>query len=87
MPPLVGGLLQLCPGKLGAPGKERDMAALLLGRLLPRPDMPEALRSFLSWSRTAVDAARPEAAFLTPGGACPLMYSPQTQKRTVDVHD
>ena len=39
-------------------GSAREMAALLLGRLLTRPDMGGALSDFLAWSTAAVrDAA------------------------------
>jgi len=35
----------------------REMAALLLGRLLTRPDMGPALSQFLEWQRGALAAA------------------------------
>lgn len=45
------------------------MAALLLGRLLTRPDMPNALSEFLTWSVGAVQEAadQPYELFLVPG--------------------
>ena len=43
------------------------MAALLLGRLLPRPDMPAALHSFLEWARSALAQPGSDTAFLIPG--------------------
>lgn len=44
------------------------MAALLLGRLLPRPDMQQALAGFVAWAHEAVAGGRgPEAAFVLPG--------------------
>lgn len=44
------------------------MAALLLARLLTRPDMPAALADFISWQQQALaEAAGPQAVFLLPG--------------------
>lgn len=49
-------------------GVAREMAALLLGRLLTRPDMRAALSEFLDWTEQAL--AAPEtihSPFLVPG--------------------
>ena len=62
--------MQWCQARLGVPGKERDMAALLLGRLLPRSDMHAALQAFLSWARSAVSSAGADAVFVLPGEYC-----------------
>lgn len=44
------------------------MAALLLARLLTRPDMSAALRHFLTWQQQAlVSSSGPSAVFLLPG--------------------
>lgn len=44
------------------------MAALLLARLLTRPDMPAALSDFISWQQQALAGATgPKAVFLLPG--------------------
>jgi hypothetical protein len=44
------------------------MAALLLARLLTRPDMPAALSDFIAWQQQALaTAAGPKAVFLLPG--------------------
>jgi hypothetical protein len=44
------------------------MAALLLARLLTRPDMPAALSDFISWQQQALAGATgPRAVFLLPG--------------------
>jgi hypothetical protein len=44
------------------------MAALLLARLLTRPDMPAALSDFITWQQQALAAAAgPRAVFLLPG--------------------
>ena len=49
-------------------GTVREMGAVLLGRLLTRPDMAGALTEFLDWAVPTVKSARgPEAAFLVPG--------------------
>lgn len=52
-----------------AAGGMREMAALLLGRLLTRPDMAHALRDFMAWADTAMDTVGTlRAPFLVPGG-------------------
>ena len=44
------------------------MAALLLGRLLTRPDMGPALTEFVGWAEGALNSNDPmKAAFLVPG--------------------
>lgn len=49
-------------------GAVREMAALLLARLLTRPDMPAALSDFIAWQQQALTAAAgPAAVFLLPG--------------------
>ncbi|MEW5308920.1 MAG: hypothetical protein WDW38_000840 [Sanguina aurantia] len=65
---LVARLLTLCHEYLQHPGVAREMAALLLGRLLTRPDMRGALTEFLDWTEQAL--AAPETIhtpFLVPG--------------------
>jgi hypothetical protein len=66
--PIVFRISGVCQTFLGQPGGARDMAALVLGRLLTRPDTEPALRQFLGWA-TATLASCPEdqAAFLVPG--------------------
>lgn len=52
----------------GVAGAVREMAALLLARLLTRPDMPAALSDFISWQQQALAGATgPKAVFLLPG--------------------
>ena len=49
------------------------MAALMLGRLLSRPDMAQPLSDFISWADEAVQHADPvQAPFLIPG-VCNLL--------------
>lgn len=68
-PPLVGTILELCQRYLASPGSTREMAAVVLGRLLTRPDMAPALAAFLDWGCAALagtdDSQR--ASFLVPG--------------------
>jgi hypothetical protein len=70
-PPLVGTIMELCQRYLASPGSTREMAAVVLGRLLTRPDMAPALAAFLDWGCAALtgtdDSQR--ASFLVPGTA------------------
>ncbi|KAF6263485.1 armadillo-type protein [Scenedesmus sp. NREL 46B-D3] len=66
--PLAGRIMRLCQAYLQHPGAVREMAALLLARLLTRPDMAAALADFLQWQQQALAAAAgPAAVFLLPG--------------------
>ena len=56
-PPIVRTILSLCQGYLGSPGSTREMAAVVLGRLLTRPDMAPALHDFLDWGCAALDTS------------------------------
>jgi hypothetical protein len=68
-PPIVGTILELCKRYLASPGSSREMAAVVLGRLLTRPDMAPALRSFLAWGCAALGSSDSQrASFLVPGG-------------------
>jgi hypothetical protein len=71
-PPVVGTIMRLCQRYLASPGNTREMAAVVLGRLLTRPDMDAALREFLSWGCAALGSSdSQQASFLVPGGgAC-----------------
>ncbi|KAK9814241.1 hypothetical protein WJX72_002759 [[Myrmecia] bisecta] len=69
VPPVVQQILVLCRSYLASPGSIREMAALLVGRLLTRPDMAPALRQFLAWAHTALHSDGPEAVFVIPGAA------------------
>lgn len=59
--------MDLYKGHLSSPGSIRDMAALLLGRLLTRPDLEPALAHFFKWAAEALHAEGPKAHFLVPG--------------------
>lgn len=76
-PPLVGTILQLCQRHLGSPGSTREMAAVVLGRLLTRPDMAPALDHFLAWGCTALDGSgdSQRASFLVPGTCRPSVVA------------
>eukprot|EP00899_Mesostigma_viride_P006535 jgi/Mesvir1/15883/Mv02791-RA.1 len=49
-PPLVRRLVGLCRAFLHSSGAVRDMAVVLLARLLTRPDMGSPLRAFMEWA-------------------------------------
>jgi hypothetical protein len=49
-------------------GSVREMGALLLGRMLTRPDMGQALGAFIAWTEGALTSVSDIAApFLLPG--------------------
>ncbi|KAA6421473.1 MAG: tubulin-specific chaperone D-like, partial [Trebouxia sp. A1-2] len=66
-PPIVSKIMNMYKGHMSSPGSIRDMAALLLGRLLTRPDLQPALDNFLQWSRMALHSEGSQAHFLIPG--------------------
>jgi hypothetical protein len=45
-PPLVQKMIKICTAHLGNPGPTREMAGVLLSRLLTRPDMRGSLRRY-----------------------------------------
>ncbi|GFR52318.1 hypothetical protein Agub_g14856, partial [Astrephomene gubernaculifera] len=66
--PLVGRILALCKEYLHHPGGVREMSAVVLGRLLTRPDMAPAMSEFLDWAPGALAGVDPlRAPFLLPG--------------------
>jgi len=56
-PPLVKTVLKLCLESLHQPGAVRDMAALVLGRLLTRPDMEQVLWRFITGRSISVNVS------------------------------
>ncbi len=73
LPPLTSTLLELSQRHLSEPGGVRDMAGVLLGRLLTRPDCTAALEGFLAWAHIALqDHDSPRAVFTVPG-ICSLL--------------
>lgn len=68
-PPIVSGLLRLLRRQLASPGSSREAAAVVLGRLVSRPDMGAALTETLDWACEVLAAPTdaPAAAFLVPG--------------------
>eukprot|EP01018_Ginkgo_biloba_P017523 Gb_00473 [translate_table: standard] len=68
-PPLVERMIIVCKDYLSSPGPMRKMAGLLLSRLLTRPDMRAALRSFMQWSQASLATSMEEntGIFLVPG--------------------
>ncbi|EIE22040.1 ARM repeat-containing protein, partial [Coccomyxa subellipsoidea C-169] len=75
LPPLTSTLLELSQRHLSDPGGVRDMAGVLLGRLLTRPDCTAALGGFLAWAHTSLqDHDSPRAVFTVPGVARTLAH-------------
>lgn len=75
-PPIAANLIATCKEFLAAPGSTREMAAVLVGRLVTRPDMQGVLQEYLQWATAALSGAveagkggqyDPQAAFLVPG--------------------
>ena len=59
----------MCRAYLAAPGGVRDMAALVAGRLLTRPDTGPALHELVAWAVDTLTSCPEELApFLVPGG-------------------
>lgn len=57
IPPLAANIMTLCRGFLSSPGATREMAAVLAGRMVTRPDMHAALSEFVTWGVAAMKAA------------------------------
>lgn len=57
IPPLAAQIMALCRGFLSSPGATREMAAVLAGRMVTRPDMHAALSEFVTWGVAAMKAA------------------------------
>ncbi|GAQ86916.1 Beta-tubulin folding cofactor D [Klebsormidium nitens] len=68
-PPLVKKMVDICKEYLSSPGSVRDVASVLLARLLTRVDMRAPFRSFLAWSHAAISSTQddPTTVFLLPG--------------------
>ena len=72
--PIVFRISSVCRSFLGRPGGARDMAALVLGRLLTRPDTAPALRQFVDWAAATLESCPEEQApFLVPGIVSPAL--------------
>jgi hypothetical protein len=56
-PPLARRLASACAARLHETGAAREMAALVLARLLTRPDMGALLAEFFEWQRLALGSA------------------------------
>ena len=58
----------MCRAYLARPGGVRDMAALVAGRLLTRPDTSPALQEMVAWAALTLTSCSEELApFLVPG--------------------
>jgi hypothetical protein len=66
-PPLARRLASACAARLHETGPAREMAALVLARLLTRPDMSALLGEFFEWQRSALEAAAVAAAAVADG--------------------
>eukprot|EP00249_Psilotum_nudum_P020538 c27747_g1_i1 orf=323-4195(+) len=69
IPPLVERIIQICKDYLANPGPMREMAGVLLSRLLTRPDMQIALKSFIQWTHETLSMSLNDSTgvFLAPG--------------------
>ncbi|KAJ7541816.1 hypothetical protein O6H91_10G078100 [Diphasiastrum complanatum] len=67
--PLVERIIQICKDYLSSPGPVREMAGVLLSRLLTRPDMSDNLLSFVNWTQLMLASTQdtPTGVFLVPG--------------------
>ncbi len=57
IPPLAANIMSLCREFLSSPGATREMAAVLAGRMVTRPDMHAALTEFVDWGVAAMKTA------------------------------
>ena len=65
--PLAKRLRLYCQESLAEAGPRRDMAGVLLGRLLIRSDCQLSLHSFMSWAAAQQECPERIAVFLVPG--------------------
>ena len=65
--PLVEQLRLHCQGCLAEAGPTREMAGVLLGRLLMRADCQLSMQRFASWATVQLQCTGPQAIFLVPG--------------------
>ena len=66
-PQLVAQLIAICKRHLALPASSRGIAAVLLARLLTRPDTAAALQAFVSWCTMSLSTANVGGRFLVPG--------------------
>jgi len=83
--PLTKRLRLHCQKRLSEAGTQRDIAGVLLGRLLMRSDCHVSMHQFVSWAGIQLQcaepmAAFPVAAFLVPGNR---QAAPQISLRAV----
>ncbi|XP_073388245.1 tubulin-folding cofactor D [Physcomitrium patens] len=67
--PMVQKIINICTIHLENPGPSREMAGVLLSRLLTRPDMRGALRRFMAWAHDTLASPLDSrvGVFLVPG--------------------
>lgn len=69
-PGIVRDLMRECEWFLGDPGACRDVAGIVLAKLVTRPDMRHALRDFTAWASAALRGhiqGKGDVTFLVPG--------------------
>ena len=65
--PLVARISGLARQYLGSAGSGRTMAALLMGRLLTRPDQAAELSTFAEHALQSLQTQGADASFIVPG--------------------
>lgn len=66
--PLEQRVLDVCQAQLRRPTSARDVAGVLLGAMLTRPDTGTALQIMAAWATAQLQGAHgPDAPFLLPG--------------------
>lgn len=68
-----------CQKCLTEAGPTRDIAGVLLGRLLMRADCQLSLQRFVSWAAVQLQRTDPVAIFLVPGKSRELPIQPCTR--------
>lgn len=66
-PPVVGVVLGVCKEQLSSPAATREAAAVLIGRLVTRPDMVSLLNEFVEWGCGSLRSEGHQAQFALPG--------------------
>lgn len=78
--PLVAKISGLARDYLGSAGSGRTMAALLMGRLLTRPDQAGELSAFAEHALQSLQTQGVDASFIVPGQPCFTVIRPVTPR-------
>ena len=73
--PLVAQIMELAKEYLASAGSGRTMAAVLMARLLTRPDQAAELSTFVAWALDRLQTQGVEGSFIVPGLCCLLNAS------------